>query len=600
MFDNKLRMRQKNNNIEGGVVISGVVIRSKEPIDGNVKAAYAKVMQAIMTAAEFFPIKDCVGPETFQKAVELFVTLKKGDAAQKAEANRQIKTILSNSRSKGDPTAQDVDYALARLQRQYTDAKFNISGGDFTFDALGFSPANLRKNLDAMASRSEPMRRAKEIYTDIVSGDPKRRQLAKSKLRNIKRRIDNGGETVVGRAILLGVAQYVKANNAKAVREQLLGNENVTIGLSFGGLKKAVKKAVKKTGSAVKKVATNRVVQAAATGGASEAARAAKKIGVKRAVAALATGGASEVVRKAAKAKGIGRVAAAIATGGASEAARKIVKKKNPKLATPKGDAALKLTAKAKTGDPQAIAQIRDLKAKADEGVPEAVEAMDTLEAADEAIEDTGEQMANQVVDKAVEQAAEEAAEEATDESFAEDAEEEEEEGEVEYDEDGLAVAPTEIVGRMLDGEIGFSLKNALKSVAKTVVKQVTPLAATAANAFAPGSGALIAKALPALVDTLPSDKRPKNAQIAKGMAVVKAADEMNPEALQKIETIKALAAQGVPQAEIALNALKVAKGTQKLAESVVTAQSQTAQKVEALANKSPDPIPVKIVSWGK
>ena len=597
MFDNKLQVKESGGRLHAGVVISGIAIAASEPIDNNPKAAFDKVMNSILSAVEFFPLKDIVGIESFTKAVELFVTTKNGTPEQKKLAASTIKSIVANARkSPPDPTAQDIDYALARLGRQMVDAQFNKRKGDFLFDGLGFSPVKLRKNLDQMAKVSEPMREAKSIFTDLSGRDGKKREKAIHKLRSIKQRVDGGDNVVIGRVILMGVTQYIKANNASAKRERLFGNENVTVGFSY-----------EKLGAAFKKAAIN------------------VKTNPVKALAKVTLGPKANnpFVNKAINKNPMKTLA--VMTVGPKSA---------PFLWSPKGKAALDLMIQAKRGSPAAKATVKVINAQAKAGNPAAQESMNSIKTADAAINQLPPAVVNEMrkpepanggygPDGTEDYEEETPVEESfAEESFAEDSGDSYDyrpNTDDEYN-DAIDGAVNQILLGAISDQVGFNFGKLIKSATDTVknvatkavstaAKAALPLATAAANAFAPGMGSLISKALPALLDTIPSDKQPEAAQIARGMDLIKKVDEMDPAAVEKLATIKKLAAQGVPQAEVALNALKVAKGTQQIAETIVTAQGPESPKTSGpqqlqaspFANASDsNPIPVRIVQWGR
>jgi hypothetical protein len=575
MFNNKLKVVQKDGKLRARIVIGGIGVVSSEVIGSDPAQARAKVVRGIMDAAEFFPLKKLIGDQSFAKATQLFNALASGSAAQKKEASSTLRSILANARKANpDPTAQDIEYAVARFIREHKEKTFN-KDGDFVFDGLGFSPAILRKNLDAIAATSRPMAEAKKLFDDIALGNAATKKRAIDKLKIIKHRTKMGNDKAVGREILGGVSQYMKANNASFKREALFGDENVTVGFSFKKLGKKIKKSAK----AVKKNPLKAVASAA--------------MGPVRALPAVA---------RAIKKNPI-KALAIVALGPLSV----------PLLMTKQGKAALGVTSKAKRGDKKSIAKIRAVNAMAKTGNPQAVKAMQSIKMANKAVDKLPAEVIEEMEKPTSQQqygpgSQQKYGPSEEDESFAEDAEETETEVEEEKEEEVDAESFTEdetdeiIVGAALDDEnhelVGkFNFSKTMKKtggLVKPLAKLAMPLAVKAANTFAPGSGNLISMAMPSLIDSIPGKERPELAQIARGMGLIKAVDEMQPGALEKVNTIKKLASQGVPDAVVALNALKVAKGTQQIAETIVMA------KKEAAEGSSQEPLPVRIVAWGK
>lgn len=191
MLDGRLKTRVNNGRVYGVVTLDGpggpILIRATETIVGaDVASAVVSVVNQIMEAADFFPLRKLIGDESFAKAVNIYANLTKGDANQQKKAMNDLNLILKNSRQELDPTAQDIDYALARFTRLERDKKDNVSG-DFVVDGFGWSPAKLRENIGAIARKSKPMKKAVTIHQALKSRSPATRAKAKMALKAIKR-----------------------------------------------------------------------------------------------------------------------------------------------------------------------------------------------------------------------------------------------------------------------------------------------------------------------------------------------------------------------------------------------------------------------------
>ena len=596
MFNNRLKMQHKNGRVYGKAVFPSpegdILVATKETVIGsNVQSAIDKVTAQITAAAEFFPLNALIGEDSFIKAVRLYGTLKKGTPQQKQAAKTEIATILENARQHNDSTSQDIEYALARIARAEKDHNTNVSG-DIMFDAFGFSPANLRKNLDKLAEKNPSIKNAKVLFMMLRSGNKEKIALAVKRIREIYQDLMNdnvSGNGTNERVTLIGLNQYMRAENCSLAKTKLFGRDDVTLGFSFKKLTKKIAKTAMKPVSLTAKTAMKPASFAAKLKPIKATLRVAKKAAP---YAALATFGPAALISKDVR-KSVG-----------------LQKSKKAPTKPLANSASTKLMAQASLKQPAAIAKVKAINEMAKAGNPSAQSALSNLQDADEQNRSFAEEF-----DEPGDEQYEEAYENAPEESYDEPEEESYDESEEEYDE-GLTDSTEDIEG---DDMVGwkFSLKPGKKfksamSVVKPLAKTLTSLAAKAADSFVPGSGAALQAALPALIDQIPSDRQKDltMARLAKGVEMVKAASEMDPAALASIDNIKKLAAQGVPDAVTTLDALKVAKAAQKISEGTAASVLQdrqagyveSAMKNKGLAvtkNNGGDIVNVRIVEWG-
>jgi predicted Ser/Thr protein kinase len=86
-------------------------------VTSDVNEAVERVVEQISTAAEFFPLQDLIGEESFVKAVKLFGTIREGSDEQKKKYSEMVQTLIDDYGYTADSAEEVLTYAANHLWR---------------------------------------------------------------------------------------------------------------------------------------------------------------------------------------------------------------------------------------------------------------------------------------------------------------------------------------------------------------------------------------------------------------------------------------------------------------------------------------------------